>query len=447
MPVLAAEKRVKNFKEIALGFSKEQALQEAGRCLQCIEPGCIKACPAGIKIPEFIKALLEGNGEKALKVIEESNYFPRVCGRICQQDMQCESACILAKAGNAINIGGLERFIGDNFKTSLKKKKTNGLKIAIVGSGPSGLTVALQLSQLGYKVDVLDSSKELGGVIKYGVPDFRLPPKLIEKELRKSKKLGISFEKKSIIGSEQSVLDLLQEYNAVFVGTGVGEAKMLEMPGKQLSGIIPAINFLIAKNLHEKNMIEKKDKVLVIGAGFVGLDAARTALRLKAKEVSIAALESPAKLRIGAKELKEAKDEGINFKYSLRAEEFLGQGIIEAVKFRKLKELDDGTIVDTDEFETIKANKVLIAIGMQPSPNDKIKQPLRTNDGTIHVDEHFMTSIQGVFAAGDAVSGPKTVIAAIATGKKAALAMHEYLQKNKTREEKEQQKLAAEEAK
>ena len=296
IPQLDAKKRVHNFKEVELGFSKEQALKEASRCLQCAEPSCIQGCPARIQIRDFIKALLEGSNGEAIEIIEQSNYFPKVCGRICQQEFQCEGSCILAKSGKAINIGGLERFIGDNYSTSLKPIKANGQRVAVVGSGPSGLTVAIQLSQLGYDTTVLDSSKTIGGVIKYGVPEFRLPKKIVESELRKIKKLGVKFSKKQFIGSEQSVIDLLHDgFDAVFVGTGVGEAKMLEMPGKQLTGIIPAVNFLIAKNLHEKNMIEKGDKVLVIGAGFVGMDTARTAMRLGAKEVTVAAFESPKK--------------------------------------------------------------------------------------------------------------------------------------------------------
>lgn len=428
-PVLNPKKRVHNFKEVELGFSKEQALKEAVRCLQCPEPSCVEGCAARIQIRDFIKALAEEKGEDAVRIIEETNYFPKICGRICQQEFQCEGACILAKQGKPINIRALEKFAGDSFKTSLKKQALNGKKIAIVGSGPSGLTVALELSQLGYNVRVFDSSKAMGGVIKYGVPEFRLPKKVVEQELKKIKKLGVKFERKQFIGSENSVIDLLHDgFDAVFVGTGVGEAKMLEMPGKQLSGIIPAVNFLIAKNLHEKNMIEKGDKVLVIGAGFVGMDAARTALRLGAEEVTIAALESPKKMTLGIKEMKEAKDEGVAFKHLLKAEEFQGQGIIDAVKFRKIQELDDGTAVDTDEFEAIKCSKVLIAIGLKPSPDDKVKQPLRTQDGKIHVDENFMSSIPGIFAAGDAVTGPKTVIAAIAAGKKAAISMHSYIQ-------------------
>jgi len=426
-PVRPPKDRVKNFKEVELGFSKEQALKEAGRCLQCAEPGCVKGCPAGIQIKDFIKAFQEGQGDKALEIMEQSNYFPKICGRICQQEFQCEGSCILAGQGKAINIGALERFIGDSYSTSLKKPKFNGKKVAVVGSGPSGLTAALHLNQLGYRVKVFDSSKTIGGVIKYGVPEFRLPKKVVEAELKRLKSLGISF-KRGFIGSEQSVLDLLQNFNAVFVGTGVGEARMLEMPGKQLTGIIPAVNFLIAKNLHEKSMLEKGDKVLVIGAGFVGIDTARTAVRLGAKEVCIAALSSPKKASLGIKEIKEAEDEGIKFKFLLKAEEFQGEGIIEAVKFRKLKELDDGTVIDTDEFETVKCNKALIAIGLNPSPDDKVKQPLKTQDGRIHVDEKFMSSIPGIFAAGDAVSGPKTVIAAIAAGRKAALSIHSFLQ-------------------
>lgn len=426
-PVRPSKDRVKNFKEVELGFSKEQALKEASRCLQCANPPCIEGCPASIQIKDFIKALQEGQGDQALAVIEQSNYFPKICGRICQQEFQCEGACILASQGKTINIRALERFVGDNYSSSSKKPKFNGSKVAVVGSGPSGLTVALHLNQFGYRVRVFDSSKTIGGVIKYGVPEFRLPKKIVEAELKKLKSFGISF-KRGFIGSEQSVLDLLQNYNAVFVGTGVGEARMLEMPGKQLTGIIPAVNFLIAKNLHEKSMLEKGDKVLVIGAGFVGIDTARTAVRLGAKEVCIASLASPKKASLGIKEIKEAEDEGVKFKFLLKAEEFIGEGIIEAVKFRKIKELDDGTAIETEDFETIKCNKALIAIGLNPSPDDKVKQPLKTQDGKIHIDEKFMSSIPGIFAAGDAVSGPKTVIAAIAAGKEAALSIHSFLQ-------------------
>ena len=431
LPRLDARKRARSFKEVELGFSKEQALKEASRCLQCSSPSCIEGCPARVNIKGFIGALASGDGEKALQVIEESNYFPKICGRICQQEFQCEGSCILAKSGKAVNIGGLERFIGDNYSTSLQKRKRgNRKKAAIVGSGPSGLSAAIQLSQLGYGVTVFDSSKAVGGVIKYGVPEFRLPKKTVNSELKRIRRLGINFERKTKVGPEVSVIDLLRDYNSVFVGTGVGEARMLEMQGSQLSGIMPAINFLVAKNLHEKSMIDKGDKVLVIGAGFVGMDAARTALRCGAKSVTVAALESAKKTTIGPKELEEAKEEGIIFKYLLKAMEFQGHAIVDSVQFRKLAELDDGTVVDTEDFETIKCNKVLIAIGLRPNPDDKVKQPLVTQDGKIHVDENCMTSISGIFAAGDAVSGPKSVIAAINAGRKAALKMHEFMQAN-----------------
>lgn len=205
---------------------------------------------------------------------------------------------------------------------------------------------------------------------------------------------------------------------------------MLEMPGSQLEGIMPAINFLVAKNLHEKNMIDKGDKVLVIGAGFVGLDAARTALRCGAKSVVIAALEGPRKATVGSKELAEAREEGVVIKHFLKAMEFQGHAIVDSVRFMKLAELEDGSSMETEDFETIKCNKVLVAIGLKPNPDDRVKQPLRTLDGKIHVDENCMTSIPGIFAAGDVVSGPKTVVGAISAGRKAALKMHEFMQSN-----------------
>ncbi|MFA5763455.1 MAG: FAD-dependent oxidoreductase [archaeon] len=418
LPTISLEKRKTTFDEVNIGFTKEQAIEEANRCLQCKNPKCVQGCPANVLIPDFIKAFREGDIEKAAKIIRIKNRFPSICGRICQHEKQCEGNCIFAPAGKAIAIGGLERYIGDN-ATYPKKKKTNGKKIAVIGSGPSGLTVAANLSLKGFNVTVFERTHALGGVIKYGVPEFRLPKEVVGKELRALHNLGIDFEPDAKI-SDEYIKKIAKEFDAVFLGTGVGFARKLEVEGSQLKGIIPAMKFLVHLNQSDMPLINENDNVVVVGAGYVGIDAARSAIRLGAKKVSCITVSSreDAEKGVSKKDYREAEEEGVEFLFGLTVDKF---------------ESKDGEKVSLVHYKNgidgiIKADKVIVAIG-QIQDEDDFKQPLRDKkNGMVKVNSNHKTRMKNVFAAGDCVHGPKTVIQAIAMGRDAAKEMYEFLE-------------------
>ena len=425
MPMLSMKKRRTTFEEVERGFDRKKAMKEAKRCLQCANPLCVGGCPARVHIPQFIKTLQEGKIQKAYHIIEESNPFPSICGRICQHENQCEFECVLNKRrpGKGIAIGALERFVGDQaLKRTKKPKEKRKEKIAIVGSGPSGLTAAKYLTKKGFRVIVFESSHAFGGVIKYGVPEFRLPKKIIEEELQSLEELGIDFEPNSQIHGE-SLNGLSKEFDAVFLGTGVGAGKKLEVNGKELKGVVPAMKFLVNLNQSRLLFIDPKDKVVVIGAGYVGLDAARSAVRVGAKKVYLSSRskrEDAAK-KISEKEFIEAEEEGIKLLFEHSPEKILGKEEVEGIKFKNKK----------GKPKRLKVNKVIAAIG-QEANNHSMTEKLKTKtNGLIKVNKEMKTNGKNVFAAGDCVHGPKTVIEAIATGMDAAKNIEKYLNKGK----------------
>jgi glutamate synthase (NADPH) small chain len=417
MPLLDIEKRKTTFEEVEKSLTKKQALEEANRCLQCSNPKCMEGCPGQVNIPSFIKAFREGDIEKAAKIIKEKNFFPSICGRICQHEMQCEGKCILERTGNPIKIGALERYIGDNAKET-KAKKTNGKTAAIIGSGPSGLTAAAYLAKEGINVKVFERTHALGGVIKYGVPEFRLPKEVVSKELRQLHEMGIDFEPNAKI-SDESIEELAKEFDIIFLGTGVGAARQLDIPGNKLKGIIPALKLLVNLNQSQMPMILKGDKVVVVGAGYVGIDAARSAIRLGAKKVVCVTMakREEAEKGVSKKDYQEAEEEGVKFKFDLGVKKFESKDGENVSK----------VIYSNGKEGKIIANKVIIAIG-QVHDKEGIKKPLRNGDGCVNVDENHQTKIENVFAAGDCVHGPKTVIEAIDKGRKAAENMLKYLE-------------------
>ncbi len=412
------EERKSTFNEVEIGFNKEQALAEANRCLQCANPVCVQGCPAKVNIPGFIKAFREGNIEEAGRIIRERDLFPSVCGRICQHELQCEGNCILAKTGEPINIGGIERFIGDN--TKLEEKPTlNGKRVAVIGSGPSGLTVASLLALNRINVKVFDVSHAFGGVIKYGVPEFRLPKNVVNKELVRLNEMGIEFEPNSKV-DEESLEEFAKQFDAVFLGTGVGKPRKLIVPGSELKGIMSALTFLVNLNQSQLPAIKPEEKVVIVGAGYVGIDAARSAIRLGADVtcVTIANREDALKA-ISQKDLLDAEEEGVKFLFGVRVDSFEGKDFVQKVHYTN------------GSTGSLEATKIIIAIGQEHANDSFKKQLLLKKDGCIEVMKNHRTSIENVFAAGDCVHGPKTVIEAIDKGREAAESMLKYLNENK----------------
>ncbi|MCX6804006.1 MAG: FAD-dependent oxidoreductase [Candidatus Diapherotrites archaeon] len=415
VPIIPLAERKTTFKEVETGFTKEQAITEAMRCIQCPVPNCVKGCPAEVNIPSFIKIFREGDTKKAADIIREKNFFPSICGRICQHEKQCEGNCILNKTKEgAVCIGGIERYIGDNTPYP-ERRNLAGKHIAIIGSGPSGLSAAAYLSQIGMHVTVLEGTNTFGGVIKYGVPEFRLPKDVVARELSGLQDLGIDFEPNSKIG-EESLEQVSKRYDAVFIGTGVGKARILDIPGSGLKGVMSAMKFLVNLNQSGLQMVAPNEKLAVIGAGYVGMDAARSAIRLGGNVTCITTeTEEQLKQRISLKDFEEAKEEDVKFIFGVKVKEFLGTEKVEKL------------IYENHVRGEIDCDKVVCAIG-QEHDEDSLKAPLRTGkDGCIEVNEMNQTKIPNVFAAGDCVHGPKTVIQAIDSGRKTAESIIKYL--------------------
>lgn len=444
--------RVKNFEEVCLGYSKEEALLEANRCLECKKAKCKEKCPVNIDIPEFVKEIKIGNIEEAAKIIGKSSSLPAICGRVCSQELQCESQCALGLKGEALAIGKLERFVADymienNISITYNINKNNK-KVAIVGSGPSGLTCAGDLAKFGYNVTIFEALHEAGGVLVYGIPEFRLPKnKIVKREIENVKKLGVKIETNVIVGKTVSIEKLLEEgFQAVFIGSGAGLPKFMGIKGENANGVFSANEFLTRNNLM-KGFDENYDtpikigkKVAVVGGGNVAMDAARTALRLGAK-VSIVYRRSEDELPARAEEIYHAKEEGIDFKVLTSPIEIIqdDKGWVKAMKCvkMKLKGADSSgrkrpVEIEGSEF-ILDVDTVIMSIGTSPNPiitsNTK---GLNVSNGQCIVacEETGQTSINGVFAGGDAVTGAATVILAMGAGKKAAKAIDKYLRGN-----------------
>ncbi|MFW6022553.1 MAG: NADPH-dependent glutamate synthase [Halanaerobiaceae bacterium] len=451
------EDRRKNFKEVPLGYSDEEAINEANRCLQCPTAPCVNGCPVEVPIPEFIKILKEGDFNKAAERIKSKNNLPAICGRVCPQEEQCEKVCIMGKKNEPVAIGRLERFIGDkalnnekNISNEKKQIKNTGPKVAVVGSGPAGLAASADLAKEGYQVTLFEALHDTGGVLRYGIPEFRLPKDIVDQEIEQITKLGVDIQLNVIIGKTITIDELFKEnYKAIFIGTGAGLPRFLDIPGKNLNGVFSANEFLTRVNLMKgyrypeyKTPVKIGKKVAVIGGGNVAMDAARTALRLGANEVSIVYRRSEDELPARNEEIEHAREEGIKFRLLNNPVAFHGKNgeitKMECIKM-ELGEKDSSGRPRPLPIENsnwmLDVNSVIIAIGQSPNPLlTKNTSNLDTeNWGGIIVGEDLATSIPGVFAGGDTVTGAATVIKAMGAGKKAARSIKKYLErKNKS---------------
>lgn len=443
--------RIKNFFEVALGFSKEQAEIEARRCLQCKDPLCVKGCPVEIDIPVFIKLIAQDKRKEALGKIKEKNNLPAICGRVCPQEDQCEAACILNKKKIPINIGALERYAADYGLVHSKNLSTIdyrlSTKIAVVGSGPAGLTCAADLAKMGYSVSLFESLHLPGGVLIYGIPEFRLPREIVKNEVEYIKNLGVEIKTDTLIGNTYSLEDLFKEgFKAIFIATGAGLPQFLGIPGENLGRVYSANEFLTRVNLMQAwkfpeyaTPINIGKKVTVIGGGNVALDSSRVAIRLGAK-VTLLYRRTEKEMPGRIEEIENAKEEDVVFKFLTQPIKILGnnEGLVRAIECIKMKlGKPDASgrrrpLPIKDSNFILDADTVIVAIGQNPNPLlPKVTPHLKTNeDGTIVVDKNFMTSIPGVFAGGDIISGADTVISAMGQGKIAAVAIDKYI-KNK----------------
>ena len=457
MPTQAPEVRAHNFNEVALGYDQETALAEASRCLNCKNRPCVSGCPVNIHIPEFIAKVKEGDFEAAYQIINQTSSLPAVCGRVCPQENQCEKYCTLAKKFEAVGIGRLERFVADWHNAHATEKAqapaSNGHKVAIVGSGPSGLTCAGDLAKKGYKVSVFEALHTAGGVLVYGIPEFRLPKTIVAKEVETLKDLGVDVETNVIIGKTLTIDELFEMgYEAVFIGSGAGLPNFMNIPGESLKGVYSANEFLTRSNLMKaykddpKTPIMKGGKVAVVGGGNVAMDAARTALRLGAEKVYIVYRRSMEELPARREEVEHAQEEGIDFRLLHNPVEILGynnpddprdpkNGFVTGIRCVKMElgEPDASgrrrpVAIPGSEFD-LDVTAVVIAIGTSPNPLIKsTTKGLEVNShGGIIVNEDGLTSREGVYAGGDAVTGAATVISAMGAGKVAAKAIDEYL--------------------
>ena len=457
MPAQEPLVRAHNFDEVALGYSEETAIDEAMRCLDCKNMPCVDGCPVKIHIPEFIAEIKKGEFEKAYEIISQSSSLPAVCGRVCPQERQCESKCVRGIKGESVGIGRLERFVADWHNTfSLEnpaKPESNGHKVAVVGSGPSGLTCAGDLAKKGYDVTVFEALHIPGGVLVYGIPEFRLPKAIVAKEVDTLKKLGVKIETNVVIGKTLTVDEIFDMgFEAVFIGSGAGLPNFMGIPGESLKGVYSANEFLTRSNLMKSyregptTPIMKGGKVAVVGGGNVAMDAARTALRLGAEKVYIIYRRSMEELPARHEEVEHAMEEGIEFSLLCAPTEILGynnpedprdpkNGFVKGMKLIKM-ELGEPDArgrrrpveIEGSEYE-IDVDTVIMSIGTSPNPLIKsTTDGLEVNArGGIIVNEDGLTSRGGVYAGGDAVTGAATVISAMGAGKTAANAIDEYL--------------------
>ena len=457
MPVQDAKVRAHNFDEVALGYDEETAVAEAERCLHCKVPQCRKGCPVSINIPEFIAKIKERDYDGAVAKIKESNSLPAVCGRVCPQENQCEKFCILGKKGESVGIGRLERFVADRALEKDEKVEkpdvaADAQSVAVIGSGPSGLACAGDLAKKGYKVTIFEALHKAGGVLSYGIPEFRLPKdRVVQKEIDNIKALGVKIELDSVAGRLYTVDELMNEegFDAVFIGTGAGLPRFQNIPGESLNGVYSANEFLTRCNLMKAykfpeyaTPIKVGKRAAIIGGGNVAMDAARTALRLGAEHVSIVYRRSAAELPARAEEVEHAKEEGIDFQLLTNpvAIEDNGEGWVKSMRCIRM-ELGEPDAsgrrrpvpIEGSEFD-IDVDTVIVAIGTGPNPIIAHTTPglETTKRGNIAADEETgATSKEGVFAGGDIVTGAATVILAMGAGRKAAAAIDEYLQKKK----------------
>lgn len=457
MPTQDAKVRAHNFDEVALGYTRDVAIEEANRCLNCKNMPCVAGCPVKIHIPAFIAKIKEGDFEGAYQIITKTSSLPAVCGRVCPQETQCEAKCVRGIKGEPVGIGRLERFVADWHNTFCTeepvKPESNGHRVAVVGSGPSGLTCAGDLAKKGYEVTVFEALHTAGGVLVYGIPEFRLPKAIVAKEVDTLKKLGVKIETNVVIGKTLTVDELFEMgYEAVFVGSGAGLPNFMGIPGEALNGVYSANEFLTRSNLMKSYLndpetpIMKGGKVAVVGGGNVAMDAARTALRLGAEKVTVVYRRSMEELPARREEVEHAEEEGIEFHLLASPTEILGyhnpddprdpkNGFVTGMTCVKMElgEPDEKgrrrpKAVKGSEF-TIDVDTVIMSIGTSPNPLIKsTTEGLEVNRwGGIIVNEDGLTSRRAVYAGGDAVTGAATVISAMGAGKTAAKAIHEAL--------------------
>lgn len=454
MPEQDPEIRSGNFEEVALGYTEEMALNESQRCLQCKNKPCVNGCPVNVQIPEFIKLIGEGDFEGAYKKITETNSLPAICGRVCPQESQCEKLCVRGKKGEPVGIGRLERFAADKHMSINKEAavniKSNGRKVAVIGSGPAGLTCAGDLAKIGYDVTIFEAFHVPGGVLMYGIPEFRLPKELVQKEIDTVRRLGVKIMTNMVIGKVLSLDELAEEgYEAVFIGTGAGLPSFMGIPGENLNGVYSANEFLTRINLMKAYRFPESDtpvrvteKVAVVGGGNVAMDAARCAKRLGAKDVYIVYRRSEAEMPARVEEVHHAREEGIIFKLLTNPTRIIGtdDGWVKGMECVEM-ELGEPDASGRRRPVPVKGSEhildvetAIIAIGQSPNPLIKSTTPgLETQKwgGIIAEEETGATSKEGVYAGGDAVTGAATVILAMGAGKKAAKAIDEYLSAHK----------------
>lgn len=454
MPEQDPNVRNKNFKEVTLGYTAEMAINEAQRCMQCKKPKCVEGCPVNIRIPEFIAKVAEGDFAAAYEVITSTNALPALSGRVCPQETQCESKCVRGVKGEPVAIGRLERFVADWYRENVnampQKAQSNGIKVAVVGSGPSGLTCASELAKKGYEVSIFEALHTAGGVLVYGIPEFRLPKAIVANEVEKLKAQGVTVMTDMVIGKVLSIDELFEMgYEAVFVGSGAGLPNFMNIPGENLKGVYSANEFLTRVNLMKAfrpdnpTPIQKVRRVAVVGGGNVAMDAARCAMRLGAEKVYIVYRRSMDELPARREEVEHAMEEGIEFRLltnpvCITGDEHKCVTGIRCVEMQ-LGEPDASgrrrpVVKEGSEFE-LQVDCVIMSIGTSPNPLIRSTTPgLETQKwgGIITEEETGLTSREGVYAGGDAVTGAATVILAMGAGKTAAKAMDDYIQnKNK----------------
>ena len=457
MPMQDPKVRTHNFKEVALGYTEEIAKDEAERCLHCLNHPCVSGCPVNINIPDFIDKIKQGDYESAYKVISLSSSLPAICGRVCPQESQCEAKCVRAIKGEAVGIGRLERFVADyhrNNASKTTKVESNNHKVAIVGSGPSGLTCAGDLAKKGYDVTIYEALHTAGGVLVYGIPEFRLPKDIVKAEVDNLKDLGVKVLTDVVIGKTLTVDELLEDYEAVYIGSGAGLPMFMGIPGESLNGVYSANEYLTRSNLMKAykdnpvTPIKKGGIVAVVGGGNVAMDAARTALRLGAEHVYIIYRRSMEELPARKEEVEHAIEEGIDFRLLQNPVEIIGynnpddkrdplNGTVKAIRCIRMElgEPDERgrrrpIEIANSEFE-LEVDTVIMSLGTSPNPLIKLTtEGLEVSKkGGIIIDENGLTTKDRVYAGGDAVTGAATVISAMGAGKLAAKSIDEYLSK------------------
>ena len=438
-PFRDAEIRRRNFEEVNMGFDAETAKKEASRCLQCKNPMCRQGCPVGVNIPAFILKIKNGDFEGARDTITADNNLPSICGRVCPQETQCESRCVLGKKFGAVAIGALERFAGDYIvggKPVVPAEKV-GKSVAVIGSGPAGLSCAADLIKRGFDVTIFEAFHTTGGVLSYGIPEFRLPKRIVKAEIASLEKMGVKIITNAVIGKSLTIAELKEDFDFIFLGTGAGLPGFMNIPGEGLPGVCSANEFLTRVNLMKAmnpdaaTPVQRGKNVMVVGAGNVAMDAARTAMRLGADHVTIVYRRSRTEMPARKEEIEHAEEEGIELKLLTSPVEIIGNGKVEKVRLirTELGEPDERgrrrpIDIPGSEFE-VAADEVIMALGTSPNPVlTKSCPELKTGPrGIIAVDEDGRTSVPGVYAGGDAATGAATVILAMSAGKRAAKAI------------------------